>query len=77
MAVQHTPPVLHSADGGDRSDFRLIFGASYLLFLLVAVGRRLLPVHRAEAAAGRRRRRSVFAEAKAAAATYLPFAFMG
>ncbi len=77
MAAQHTSPVLHPADGGDRSDFRLIFGASYLLFLLVAVGRRLVPRRRWQGAPARGRRRSVFAEARAAAATYLPFAFMG
>lgn len=75
MPVSDPSPVPHAAtDGGDRSDVRMIYGASYLLFLLVAIGRRLTPGRRR---AGPARRGSVFAEAKAGAATYVPFAFMG
>ncbi|MDX2264195.1 MAG: hypothetical protein NW215_04425 [Hyphomicrobiales bacterium] len=55
-------------------EYRLIFGAAFLIFLPVALVARLLPGSRP---LGSMHRRSVIAEAKAAAHRSAPFAFMG
>ncbi|MEO1328386.1 MAG: hypothetical protein AAFW46_01855 [Pseudomonadota bacterium] len=73
-------PTLSASDRGARrrrkaAEFRLYFLAAYPLFLLVALASRLLPRSRRPFSAGERS--SVFADAKAAAYTVLPFVFMG
>lgn len=65
------------APRGSRShslEFRLIFGVSFLVFLVAAVAGRLLP---GQAAKEARQPRSVLAEARAAAHTFVPMVFMG
>ena len=62
-----------SASERDR-DFRLIFCVAYPLFLAAALVARLMPGRRG-ASAPRERRRSIFAEASAAAYRTLPYAF--
>lgn len=63
----------HSAK--EAMDYRLIFAAAFVAFLLEAIGRRLLQrASRMSQASGDR---SVIAEARAAACKYVPFAFMG
>ncbi|RAI45207.1 hypothetical protein [Rhodoplanes roseus] len=59
----------------ETMDYRLIFAAAFVAFLLEAIGRRLLVrVARMSQESGDR---SVIAEARAAACKYVPFAFMG
>jgi hypothetical protein len=54
-------------------EFRLIFATAFIVFLVAAtVGRLLLGQWQPHRAGG-----SVFAEARAAASTIVPFAFMG
>lgn len=52
-------------------EFQLIFGVSFVLFLVAAVAGRLLPGQATKEA------RSVIAEARAAAHTFVPMVFMG
>lgn len=60
----------------DAVAFRLIFAIAFTAFLLEAIGRRLFMRNpRMSAQAGHRK--SVIAEAHAAAWTVVPFAFMG
>lgn len=59
----------------DRLEFRLLMMLSFPIFLFVACGSRLMRDRTAEV--GGRRDGSVFAEARAAAASAIPFAFMG
>jgi len=59
---------------GEERDFRLIFMASFLLFLCAALAARLMP--RTWRPAGMSGRRSVLEEARAAANNAIPFAFM-
>jgi hypothetical protein len=54
-------------------EFRLIFAATFTVFLVAAMVARILPWQWQQQRAGS----SVFAEAKAAASTIVPFAFMG
>jgi hypothetical protein len=61
----------------DTMGFRLIFAATFLIFLMVAIIDRLLPVRWLMGAAKSESYPAVFAEAHSAAATYTPFAFMG
>lgn len=56
------------------AEFRLIFGVSFMAFLLGAVVSRLSPWRHAETPGDRRR--SVFAQARAATDRTIPFAFM-
>ncbi len=56
-------------------EFRLIFGVSFLVFLVAAVAGRLLPGQAHKEA--RQVSRSVLAEARAAAHTFVPMVFMG
>ncbi|MEJ5231597.1 MAG: hypothetical protein WHV64_05325 [Geminicoccaceae bacterium] len=66
------------APRGARShslEFRLIFGVSFLVFLVAAVAGRLLPGQAHKEA--RQPPRSVLAEARAAAHTFVPMVFMG
>jgi hypothetical protein len=58
---------------GEALHFRLIFMAIFLVFLVVTAIARILP--RQWRMTGDNR--SIFGEAKAAAATLAPFAFMG
>lgn len=63
---------------GHRSrslEFRLIFGVSFLVFLVAAMAGRLLPGQAQKEA--RQASRSVLAEARAAAHTFVPMVFMG
>jgi hypothetical protein len=61
----------------DTLGFRLIFTTTFLVFLLAAVVDRLVPLRWIMGAAKSENYMAIFAEAKAAAATYTPFAFMG
>jgi hypothetical protein len=63
---------------GSRSrslEFRLIFGVSFLVFLVAAVAGRLLPGQAVKES--RQASRSILAEARAAAHTFVPMVFMG
>jgi hypothetical protein len=57
-------------------EFRLLFLLTFPLFLAAAALARLIPGQRRSRAAGGHTGRSLIAEAKAAANTYIPFAFM-
>jgi hypothetical protein len=59
----------------DRLEFRLLMLLSFPIFLVVACVSRLTRDRSAEV--GARSEGSVFAEARAAAASAIPFAFMG
>ncbi len=61
----------------DRIEFRLFFVLCFPLFLLAAIVSRLLPARPAFTSGLRQKRKPVIAEARAAANTVLPFAFMG
>lgn len=70
MVIVHDLPSRRARRRGEEIEFRLIYAAAFPLFLAAAVlGRLARPM--AE------RRRSIIAEARAAADTVLPFAFMG
>jgi hypothetical protein len=58
-------------------EFRLLFALSFLVFLVVAIVERFLPRPWRSRLPGARGRRSIFGEAKAAANTFVPMAFMG
>lgn len=70
--LAHTDPKHRKAEA---LEYRLLMAVSYPIFLAGAVCSRLLPGRRRSA--GKGARFSVFGEARAAAATYVPFAFMG
>jgi hypothetical protein len=55
-------------------EYRLVYLAGFAVFLAVAVATRLLPGRQRHP---QRRRRSIVGEARAAADTFIPFAFMG
>lgn len=57
----------------NRAEFWLYLALTYPIFLLVAIGARLLPPSRRPFQS----RGSVFSEAKSSALTVLPFVFMG
>lgn len=59
----------------DAREFRLIFAVSFPVFLVAALVARLLPWHGRGAPAARRP--SIIEEARIAANTSIPFAFMG
>ena len=61
----------------DSLGFTMIFSISFAIFFVVALVDRLLPVRWILGAAKSENYMAVFAEAKVAAATYTPFAFMG
>lgn len=61
----------------DTLGYQLIFGATFLIFLVVAIADRLVPLRWIMGAAKTENYVAIFAEAKAAAMTYTPFAFMG
>lgn len=58
----------------DEFQFRIILASTYPFFLLAALVERVIP--RAQSAVPQQRR-SVFAEARAMAASAIPFVFMG
>ena len=59
------------------AEYRLAMAAGFLVFLAVAAARRLTPRRwRADTGAAGKRR-SLFAEARAAANNWIPFCFMG
>jgi hypothetical protein len=65
-------PAKYSSDRTlEVAQFRLIFGVSFVAFLLGAIVSRLSPWRQAEP-----RKRSVFAQALAATHRTIPFAFM-
>jgi hypothetical protein len=72
MSAGGLPP--RAARQQEALEYRLVYLAGFAVFLAVAVATRLLP-------AGRRRSpgrdRSIVGEARAAANTFIPFAFMG
>lgn len=57
--------------------FRLIFMMAFFIFLVVAIIARLLPRQWRPGSAGELSHKSIIDEAKAAASTVVPFAFMG
>jgi len=61
----------------DAIDFRLIYIASFMIFFAGAVLGRLMPWRWLGWSSGSRRRGSIIGEARAAANTFTPFAFMG
>lgn len=61
----------------EAGEFRLLFVASFAIFLLVAVVERVLPSSWRAHAFGPDSGKSIFGEARAAARTFVPFAFMG
>lgn len=74
--AERTERLLAGHTAKEAMDYRLIFAAAFVAFLLEAIGRRLLVrVSRINAESGGDR--SVIAEARAAACKYVPFAFMG
>jgi hypothetical protein len=62
---------------GEASEFRLIFMVSFAIFLMVAVIERVLPSSWRSHALGHDGGKSIFGEARSAAHTFVPFAFMG
>jgi hypothetical protein len=73
MSAGGLPP--RAARRQEALEYRLVYLAGFVVFLAAAVVARLLP-------AGQRRRspgrdRSIVGEARAAADTFIPFAFMG
>ena len=62
---------------GEVSEFRLIFMVSFAIFLLVAVVERVLPSSWRSHAGAADGGKSIFGEARAAARTFVPLAFMG
>jgi hypothetical protein len=67
----------HGHKPSDRWEFHALVALTYPLFLLVALASRLSPRRPRFLPTSVGGRRSVFAEARAAAHTTLPFAFMG
>ena len=70
----------HEARSGidrDALDFRLIYIASFIIFLASAALGRLMPWRWLGWSSGSHRRGSIVGEARAAANTFTPFAFMG
>lgn len=61
----------------DTLGFKLIFAATFGAFFLVAIVDRLVPLRWLMGLAKSENYTAVFTEAKMAAATYTPFAFMG
>jgi hypothetical protein len=61
----------------DTFGFKLIYGAAFVMFFGAAIVDRLVPLRWVLGAAKSENYMAIFAEAKAAAATYTPFAFMG
>ena len=61
----------------DNLGFKLIFASTFVVFFAAAIVDRLLPLRWIMGAAKSENYMAIFAEAKAAAATYTPFAFMG
>ena len=61
----------------DAIDFRLIYIASFSIFFASAVVGRLMPWRWPGWLSRSHRRGSIISEAKAAANTFTPFAFMG
>jgi hypothetical protein len=75
MAVARIAPL--RSRKGESGEFRLIFVLTFTIFLVVAMVERVLPSswrsHSFKVDAGK----SVFGEARSAARTFVPFAFMG
>src|SRR3954452_21979805 len=61
----------------EAGEYRLIFMVSFAIFLMVAVIERVLPTNWRSHAIGQDSGKSIFGEAKSAALTFVPFAFMG
>lgn len=61
----------------EAKQFRLIFMASFLIFLMVVIVARCLPPRWRPFPPGPAGHRPILEEARAAANTVLPFAFMG
>jgi len=61
----------------DQVDFNLIFAMCFVVFLLAAIGQRLLPGYWMGGQHGIFARKSVIAQALDSARTVVPYAFMG
>lgn len=75
MAARSTPPARLRAD--EAKEYRLLFMASFVIFLIVAVVARLLPPQWRPYPLGAEGSRSIINEAKTAANTFIPLVFMG
>ncbi len=60
----------------ERQEYRILFAVTYPIFLAVALVSRLMPARLRPAACGDGGVLAVFRDAKAAAKSVLPFAFM-
>jgi hypothetical protein len=60
----------------EAKEFRLIFAACFVIFLMVVIMARLLPKQWRPWPAAAQGRTSIINEAKAATNTFIPFAFM-
>jgi hypothetical protein len=58
-------------------EFRLIFAAAFVVFLVAAIGERMLPTRWIRDASAADKRPTIVAQAKAAANTCAAYAFMG
>jgi len=61
----------------DQGDFNLIFGMSFVVFLVAATAERLLPGHWMGANGRQQSRKSIIRQALDSARTVVPYAFMG
>lgn len=74
--AERTERLMPGHTAKEAMDYRLIFAAAFVAFLLEAIGRRMLTrLSRISTESGGEK--SVIAEARAAACKYVPFAFMG
>lgn len=74
----HAPSRSHAKRGRkDVWEFRLLFAASFLVFFIAALIERLMPSYWLGRTGEPRKSRSILGEAKDAANTYVPYAFMG
>jgi len=67
----------HSSSGGRDIEFRLIYCASFIVFLIGTLVARLMPWHWLIIRSGSPRRGTIISEATAATNRFVPFAFMG
>lgn len=74
MATASIAPRSRKAETGEA---RLIFMLTFAIFLVVAMVERVLPSSWRSQVLGTASGKSVFGEARSAARTFVPFAFMG
>jgi hypothetical protein len=68
----------HSSHGAlETAEFRLIFVASFIVFLLEAIALRAIPWRGRQHLPAAERKKSILAQARASIDRTIPFAFMG